>query len=81
VYDPLIPDAECLKLVDEVLGALALGEFETKVDGGKSEFLGFVRGGGFELLGTRSHYIFCAYILECVLSTFSDSPHRLSPSS
>ena len=30
-YDLMLPEAECLKVVDEVLNALNLGEFYTKV--------------------------------------------------
>uniref|UniRef100_A0A914XL36 histidine--tRNA ligase n=1 Tax=Plectus sambesii TaxID=2011161 RepID=A0A914XL36_9BILA len=31
-YDPLIPDAECLKIVDEILSSLGLGDFEMKLN-------------------------------------------------
>lgn len=30
-YDPMIPDAECLKIVHEILSELELGEFSIKV--------------------------------------------------
>lgn len=30
-YDPMIPDAECLKIVHEILSALELGDFLIKV--------------------------------------------------
>ena len=30
-YDPMIPDAECLKIVYEILSELELGEFLIKV--------------------------------------------------
>lgn len=30
-YDLMLPEAECLKVVDEVLNSLNLGEFYTKV--------------------------------------------------
>jgi histidyl-tRNA synthetase len=30
-YDPMIPDAECLKIVHEILSELELGDFRIKV--------------------------------------------------
>ena len=30
-YEPMIPDAECLKLLTEILTELQLGDFEIKV--------------------------------------------------
>ena len=30
-FDPMIPDAECVQLVDQVLSKLGLGEFTIKV--------------------------------------------------
>lgn len=30
-YDPMIPDAECLKIVHEILSELDLGDFRIKV--------------------------------------------------
>uniref|UniRef100_A0A673YVM5 histidine--tRNA ligase n=1 Tax=Salmo trutta TaxID=8032 RepID=A0A673YVM5_SALTR len=32
-YDPMIPDAECLKIVHEILSELELGDFRIKVNG------------------------------------------------
>lgn len=29
--DPMVQEAECLKIIDEVLGKLSLGEFEIRV--------------------------------------------------
>lgn len=31
-YDPLLPEAECLKIVDEVLASLALGAYTIKLN-------------------------------------------------
>ena len=30
-YDPMIPDAECVKIMSEILSELKLGNFEIKV--------------------------------------------------
>ena len=30
-YDPMIPDAECIKIVTEILSDLKLGDFKIKV--------------------------------------------------
>ena len=30
-YDPMLPDAECVKIVAEILSALSLGDFVIKV--------------------------------------------------
>lgn len=38
-FDPMIPDAECLKIVHEVLSTLQLGDFLIKV---KPEPVGFI---------------------------------------
>ncbi|XP_021961327.1 histidine--tRNA ligase, cytoplasmic isoform X2 [Folsomia candida] len=31
-YDPMLPDAECIKMVEEILNALQIGEFQIKIN-------------------------------------------------
>jgi len=47
-YDPMLPDAECVKLVEEILSALDVGEFQIKVNHRK------ILDGVFEMCGVPS---------------------------